>query len=139
MMGGHWISVSFPKRKCWSMWDLRCTMRSFVAVHKLSSCGTRTLELWCLDSRVCRLSSCGLSHSVACGILVPQPGIEPMSPALQGGFLTTGPPGRSLLCFIEKLCHEVGFISKNYEIYLCLPSHKVWFTVVYFIIPPPQI
>ena len=31
---------------------------------------------------------------VACGILVPQPGIKPMSPALGGGFLTTGPPGK---------------------------------------------
>ena len=29
---------------------------------------------------------------IACGILVPQPGIEPTSPALEGGFLTTGPP-----------------------------------------------
>ena len=29
--------------------------------------------------------------SMACGILVPKPGIEPASPALQGGFLTTGP------------------------------------------------
>lgn len=27
-----------------------------------------------------------LSGSVACGVLVPQPGIEPKSPALQGGF-----------------------------------------------------
>ena len=27
-------------------------------------------------------------------ILVPQPGIKPMSPALQGGFLTTGPPAK---------------------------------------------
>ena len=26
------------------------------------------------------------------GILVTQPGIEPTSPALEGGFLTTGPP-----------------------------------------------
>ena len=29
------------------------------------------------------------------GILVPKPGIEPESPALEGGFLTTGPLGRS--------------------------------------------
>ena len=32
---------------------------------------------------------------VACGILVPQPGIEPTPPALEGGVLTTGPPGKS--------------------------------------------
>ena len=36
-----------------------------------------------------------LSFSAACGILVPQPGIEPTSPALQGGLLTTGSPGKS--------------------------------------------
>ena len=33
--------------------------------------------------------------SKACGILVPRPGIEPASPALEGGFLTTGLPGMS--------------------------------------------
>ena len=33
---------------------------------------------------------------LACGILVPSPGIKPMSPALQGRFLTAGPPGKSL-------------------------------------------
>ena len=32
----------------------------------------------------------------ACGILVPQTGIEPASPALEGEVLTTGPSGRSL-------------------------------------------
>ena len=37
----------------------------------------------------------GLSYSGACGILVPRPGIKPVSPALQGGFLITGSPGKS--------------------------------------------
>ena len=32
------------------------------------------------------------AFSITHGILVPQPGIEPTSPALEGGFLTTGPP-----------------------------------------------
>ena len=31
----------------------------------------------------------------ACGILVPQPGIELVSPALEGRFLTTAPPRKS--------------------------------------------
>ena len=39
----------------------------------------------------------GLSFPMACGILVPQPGIEPASPTLEGGFLTTGPTGKSLI------------------------------------------
>ena len=33
--------------------------------------------------------------AVACRILVPWPGMAPASPALQDGFLTTGPPGKS--------------------------------------------
>ena len=38
----------------------------------------------------------GLSCSASCGILVPILGIEPTFPAFQGGFLTTGPPGKPL-------------------------------------------
>ena len=33
----------------------------------------------------------------ACGILAPQPGIEPAPPALEGEVSTTGPPGKSPL------------------------------------------
>ena len=36
-----------------------------------------------------------LSWPMAHGILVARPGIEPTSPALLGGVLTTGPPGKS--------------------------------------------
>ena len=50
----------------------------------------------------------GLSCS-ACGIFLdqgmwdlPGPGLEPVSPALAGGFLTTVPPGKS---------HEYYFLS----------------------------
>ena len=49
---------------------------SVVAARKLSSCGAWALlpqSMWNL----------------------PGPEIEPMSPALAGGFLTTGPPGKS--------------------------------------------
>ena len=34
-----------------------------------------------------------LSCPMADGILVPQPGLKPTSLVLEGGFLTTGPPG----------------------------------------------
>ena len=63
---------------------------SVVAVHRLSSCGTRALE--CAGSVG---AARRLSYPAACGIVVPPPGIEPMSPALEGRFLTTGPPGKS--------------------------------------------
>ena len=38
-----------------------------------------------------------LPGPLACEILVLQPGIEPVSPALQGRFVTAGPPGKTLL------------------------------------------
>ena len=39
--------------------------------------------------------SCGAWASLPCNIWdLPQPRIEPASPALEGGFLTTGPPGK---------------------------------------------
>ena len=41
-----------------------------------------------------------LSSSAACGILVPRPGIKLMYPALQGRFLTTGPPEKSLSFYL---------------------------------------
>ena len=44
----------------------------------------------------------GFSCSAACGILVPPPGIEPASPALEGRFLTTGPPGKSPQNFFKE-------------------------------------
>ena len=53
------------------------------------------------------------SYSEACGILVSQLGMEPMSPACEGGFLTIGLPGKSLydsfLCFVSLL--TISFCS----------------------------
>ena len=61
------------------------------------SCGTWAL-FFALHKMQCKVFSCGTRCCpVACGILVPQPRIEPVSPALEGRFLTTGLPGKSLL------------------------------------------
>ena len=49
----------------------------------------------------------GLSFPVACGILVPPSGIEPMTPALESQFLTTGPPGKSLSLLSVFLNHFI--------------------------------
>ena len=58
----------------------------------LSSCGSRALE--------CRLSSCGARAQLLRGMWdLPGPGIEPMSPELAGGFLTTAPPGKPEIFF----------------------------------------
>lgn len=53
----------------------------------------------------------------ACGILVPQRGIELVPPAVEARVLTTGPPGRSVRPFLE---HSNGasyrWIDKWYNI-----------------------
>ena len=43
----------------------------------------------------------GLSCSAACGNL-PRPGLEPVSPALACGLLTTAPPGKPLIFLINQ-------------------------------------
>ena len=45
-----------------------------------------------------RLSNCGSRAQLFRGMWdLPGPGLEPMSPALAGGFLTTAPPGKPSL------------------------------------------
>ena len=69
---------------------------SVVVARGLSSCGLRALEH--------SLSSCGAQALLLRGMWdLPRPGIEPMSPALAGRFLTTAPPGKShSLCLYTK-------------------------------------
>ena len=47
-----------------------------------------------------------LDFPLAYGILVPQPGTEPERPALESGFLTTGPPGKSPLIVTLASCTD---------------------------------
>ena len=79
-------------------WVLVAACGVFVAAHRLlSSCGLKALSLRRVGSVVVvRRLSCPVAH----GILVPQPGIEPTSPELEGGFFTTGPPGKSQYFFL---------------------------------------
>ena len=57
--------------------------------------------------------ACGLSCSTACEILAKR--IELTSPALQGGFLSTGPPGKSLYHFFLDSIEVISYV-----ICLCL-------------------
>ena len=43
--------------------------------------------------------------------VLPNPGMEPMSPALAGGFFTTEPPGKRLLCVTSKLVEVVKYFT----------------------------
>ena len=95
-------------------------------VRALSSCcvwaslcgGFSCCRAWALD---CRLSSCclwALEHRLnSCGAQIqlflstwdlPRPGTELLSSALAGRFLTTGPPGKSLILFVSCAFEEGG-------------------------------
>ena len=65
-----------------------------------------------------KFAVCGLSCSMACRILVSLPEIELMSPALEGGFLTTGPPERSLI-FVYFVC-EYSEKKEVHPWFICL-------------------
>ena len=65
-----------------------------------SSCGMQAQQLW-LAALERRLSSCGArAQLLRCMWDVPGPRLEPVSPALAGGFLTTAPPGEPFNCLV---------------------------------------
>ena len=78
---------------------------SVVVVCGLSSCGLRAPER--------RLRSCGTRAELLRGMWhLPGPGLEPVSPAWAGGFLSTVPPGKSLwlvLYFADSLSFSHSF------------------------------
>ena len=61
-----------------------------------SCCRAWAVGTWAFIVVARGLSSCGSRGQLLCGMWdLPRPGLEPMSPALAGGFLTTAPPGKS--------------------------------------------
>ena len=96
------------------------------------TCGMLDLSLWCvafscygtraLEHMGLLVAVRRLSCSKACGILVPQPEIEPVSPALKGRFLTAGPPGKSP--------H-----TSTYIFYVTLTWGSVWHSSLCFPLP----
>ena len=82
----------------------------FVAAFEIFSCSRQTL-------------SCGT------WALVPWPGIEPRSPALDGKVLTTGPPGKSLCCIFEIWTFSIqidAVIVKHIADFKELVSKREW-------------
>ena len=82
---GAWASHCSGS-SCCGAWALG-SWASVVVAHRLSSCGSQALER--------RLSSCGARAQLLRGMWdLPGPGLEPVSPAMAGGFLSTAPPGK---------------------------------------------
>ena len=92
----------------WLHWVLVVTHRIFPASCRIFRCSGWAPEHVGLVSAAYR-PSCFL----ACGILVPWPGIEPVFPALQGRFLTTGPPRKSW----DGVVLKVEFLNSSFRYY----------------------
>ena len=90
----------------WLVYLVFCLHWLFVAGCRLlllGSPGSRVHGLSAYSVCVSLVVAYGLSCPMTCGILVLWPGVEPMSPALEGTFLATGPPGQSLFFFFQVL------------------------------------
>ena len=69
----------------------------------LSCCRARALGVRAPVVAALRLSSCGARAQLLRGMWdLPRPGLEPVSPASAGRFLTTAPPGKTPVLLILK-------------------------------------
>ena len=71
---------------CSTEWNLHCIMWDLLLRNMDSLIVAPGLQ----SAQASVVALRELNYSMACGILVPWPGIEPVSPALQSGFLTAG-------------------------------------------------
>ena len=109
---------------------LSCSTQDLLLIHARSLTVTRGLSGSVVEA-------CELSYSSACRILVPQTGIKPMFPALQGRFLTTGPPGKFRYCnfykFTAATVHQASLSEPFFQhhlLTLCLC--RVWIILAKF-------
>ena len=107
-----------------------CCKRAFSSCGErglLSSCGMRAshcsgfscCRAWILGMRAVVAAVHGLSCFMECAIFL-GPGAEPVSLALQDGFLTTGPPGKSLLLHFNSLLSDKTLWRWEHPGYLLL-------------------
>ena len=90
---------------CWvSFAAHRLSLVAVSGAYSLLQCAGFSLQwllLWSMGSRCLGFSSCGSWAQLLWGMWdLPRSGIEPVSLAWQGRFLTTGPPGKPRFLFV---------------------------------------
>ena len=108
-----------------SFWWLLMLQSMGSRARGLSSCSIWTPER--------RLTSCGTRAQLPCSMWdLPRPGIELVSPALQGRFLTTGTPGKPrLFKLVNTLKYFLVLISSMVNIYSCNPHKSSLESIIY--------
>ena len=96
------LKTWFIKKNVFNFWlfwvFIAARWLSLVMVNKLLIAVASRYRAWSLGCLGSIVMAYRLSCPMACG-LFPDPGIEPVFPALAGGFLTTEPPGKALAIF----------------------------------------
>ena len=104
----------------------------FIVVHGTLTIAASVVVEHRLQMR--RLSSCGTWAQLLCSIWdLPEPELEPVSPALAGGFSTTAPPGKPMNAFFLKCIYPFSYLFKKINLkhssnihvcmYLCLSMY----------------
>lgn len=78
--------------------------RVFVGACRIFCCGAQTRQLWCMG---CVFTACGIRNQ----------GSNPMSPASQSRFVTSGPPGKSdsHIIFVTKIEIKHAVFSSRFS------------------------
>ena len=103
------IYVFIYFRLCWVL--LLCRLFSACGQWGYSSCGAWAFHcdgFFCCRVQALehRLNSCDTQFLLLLDMWnLPEPGIEPQSPALAGEFFTTKPPGKHIMCFLVHYIH----------------------------------
>ena len=112
VLGLHWCAQAFSSSDEWRL--------LFIEVHRLLTVGASLVwGTWAIESGLSSYGAheSGLSSYGAWAWLLhgmwdlPRPGIKRMSPALAGGFLTTGPPGKPF----SRTCNSFLLFLFNYN------------------------
>ena len=89
------LAWSIPRTQESSLWHLGSLLPLWIFC-----CGTQQLQNTDSGERAQVVVACQIISPAAYEIFLPQPGIKRASLALQGGFLTTEPPGMPLILLL---------------------------------------
>ena len=108
-VAAHGLSLVAASGGYSSLWCMGFSLRWLLLLWSTGSrcMGFSSCGLWALE---CRLSSCGARALLLPGMWdPPRPGLEPVSPAVAGGFLTSAPPGKTrniISCLVQAMPHS---------------------------------
>ena len=123
--GGFSLVVASEGYSLAEVCRLLIAIASLVAEHRLSgaratvvgACRLSSCAFWALKHR---LNSCGALVSLLHGMWdLPWPGIEPVSPAMAGGFFTTESPGSPCFSHAKPPCERYFVIAALENQYRC--------------------